>query len=50
MACRNSRSLENWQKHINGAAALLDLWDANQIPTTTSIQLFTQLRVEIVCL
>lgn len=50
MSCEAPKSVENWQKHITGAATLLQLWKSNKNMTTTSIQLFTQLRVEVVYL
>jgi hypothetical protein len=48
MSCEAPKSVENWQKHITGAATLLQLWKTNKRMTTTSIQLFTQLRVDVV--
>lgn len=50
MSCEAPKSVENWQKHITGAATLLQLWKSNKNMTTTSIQLFTQLRVDMVWL
>lgn len=50
MSCEAPKSVENWQKHITGAATLLQLWKSNKNMTTTSIQLFTQLRVDVVWL
>jgi hypothetical protein len=44
------KSVDNWQKHINGAATLLQIWDSRQNLTLTGIQLFMQLRAAVVCL
>lgn len=44
------KSVDNWQRHINGAATLLQIWDSRQDLTLTGIQLFMQLRAAVVCL
>lgn len=48
MACEAPKSVENWQKHITGAATLLQLWKSKKDMTSTSIQLFTHLRTDVV--
>ncbi|KAL2816557.1 hypothetical protein BJX63DRAFT_139042 [Aspergillus granulosus] len=47
ISCEAPKSLENWQKHIGGAAAFLELWNMRQIRSPIGMQLFTQLRTEL---
>ncbi|QKX53699.1 uncharacterized protein TRUGW13939_00779 [Talaromyces rugulosus] len=47
MAGAAPKSVDNWQKHINGAATLLRIWDSRQHWTLTGIQLFMQLRAAV---
>ncbi|KAL3440934.1 hypothetical protein BJX65DRAFT_289594 [Aspergillus insuetus] len=47
ISCEAPKSLENWQKHIGGAAAFLELWNTHQIRSPIGMQLFTQLRTEL---
>lgn len=42
------KSVDNWQKHITGAAALLQIWESRQNLTFTGVQLSLQLRAEVV--
>jgi hypothetical protein len=42
------KSLENSQRHLAGAAALLEVWGSRQACSLTGIQLFTQLRTDLV--
>lgn len=48
MSCEVPKSLDNWQKHIIGASALLAQWGAHPIRSATSFHLFAQLRAEVV--
>ncbi|EAU33175.1 conserved hypothetical protein [Aspergillus terreus NIH2624] len=41
------KSLENSQRHLAGAAALLEVWGSRQACSLTGIQLFTQLRTDL---
>ncbi|KAH8697980.1 hypothetical protein BGW36DRAFT_379783 [Talaromyces proteolyticus] len=47
MAGAAPKSVDNWQKHINGAATLLQIWGSRQKLTLTGIQLFMQLRAAV---
>lgn len=45
---RGARFIDNWTNHINGAAALLELRGVEQLQEEQGLQLFLQLRYQIV--
>ncbi|KAI9368015.1 hypothetical protein BJX61DRAFT_546933 [Aspergillus egyptiacus] len=47
ISCEAPKSLENWQNHIGGAAAFLELWNTRRVCSMIGMQLFTQLRTEL---
>ncbi|KAF9884906.1 transcriptional repressor general negative regulator of transcription subunit 4 [Aspergillus nanangensis] len=47
MLCGTPKSLDNAQRHIAGAAVLLDVWGSRQVCSLVGIQLFTQLRTDL---
>jgi hypothetical protein len=48
MSCCAPRSVDNWQMHIDGAVTLLRLWDNHGIQNLTGMQLFSQVRADLV--
>ena len=47
---RRPQSLRAWVEHINGAATLIDLRGSEQLRTKLGLQLFYQMRTQIVWL
>ncbi|RAL05170.1 Zn(II)2Cys6 transcription factor [Aspergillus ibericus CBS 121593] len=45
---RGARFIDNWTNHINGAAALLELRGVEQLQEEQGLQLFLQLRYQII--
>lgn len=42
-------TVESWTRHIYGASALLDMRTQEELQNTESLNLFIQLRFQIVC-